>query len=334
MRYRKLLLLGGIVLALAMPAQAITLRIGGVEFWIEDRDNGTEYWVPGAPIGVANNPAAGVLAMDLAGGTPPVGGYSSLVDGAWWPGTAIGKTEDSWGIARTDLIKTTGGTVLWSATTANTELVWLFYGAEDFYAENQDGMGYDVLTASVHLRAELWEEPIGGTAINLGAGSPNRTGFNTYTGVTEGTQLLVLDSVPGFIRTINPGTGLPTKGGPATEFETQFNSYSFTGQGLSYFDVTGGTMQANFDLGTIYTLASVINGVPNCDAWAKFDSYPSPDGPNPTDPTAPGYTGVGPYDWLVKTGGQVHMDYVPEPVTMAGLLLGIGCLGSYIRKRR
>jgi hypothetical protein len=326
-----LLLLLGAVCALASPARAITLKIGGVEFWIEDRDNGTEYNIPGAvgtSIGVPNNPAAGIPAMDAAGGILPAGGMSGA---NWWPGVSVGTSEDSWGIARTDLIKDVYGNVLWNATTANTELTWFFYGAEDFYAENQDGVGLDVLTASVHLRAQLWEDPLAtGTPLPLGQGSLNRPNLTTYTGVTDATatMLLQLDSVPGFIRTA-PG-GVPIKGGPATEFETQFNALSFTGQGLAYFDVTGGTMATNFDLGTIWTPASLTNGVPNCDAWAKFDAYPALDGPNPS-----GGPNIGPpYDWLVKTGGQVYTSYVPEPVTMASLLLGVGCLGGYVRKRK
>jgi hypothetical protein len=339
MRVLTLFLMAGVVLALAVPAGAITLRIGDVEFWIEDRDNGTEYVIPGvgvppvvkgASIGVTNNPLLGVPAMDLAGGTLPVGG----IKGAAWAAVpwAIGANEDSWGVARTNQIKTPGGTVLWDNTTANTELVWIFYGAEDFYAENLNSLGSNVLTACVNLHAELWEEPLlGGTPLDWTNGYLNRTGLNTYTGVTEspsGLPLLVLDSVRGFIQVAGDF------GGPATEFETQFNALSFTGQGQAYFDVVGGTMQTAFATGTISTPASGINGVPNCDAWAKFDSYPSPDGTNPTKPGSPGYTGVGPYDWLVKTGGQVTTNVIPEPVTMAGMLLGFGCLGRYIRKRR
>jgi hypothetical protein len=38
--------------------------------------------------------------------------------------------------------------------------------------------------------------------------------------------------------------------------------------------------------------------------------------------------------WDIADNDPVRGAYVPEPVTMAGMLLGIGCLSRYIRKRR
>ena len=38
--------------------------------------------------------------------------------------------------------------------------------------------------------------------------------------------------------------------------------------------------------------------------------------------------------WLLRTSDPLEGDLVPEPVTMAGLLLGVGCLGGYVRKRK
>ena len=68
---------------------------------------------------------------------------------------------------------------------------------------------------------------------------------------------------------------------------------------------------------------------------------------DPNDPTAPTW------DILTLTGGALHFDYthggtdydatiyiaytespVPEPLTMAGLMLGVGCLVRYVRDRR
>ncbi len=40
-------------------------------------------------------------------------------------------------------------------------------------------------------------------------------------------------------------------------------------------------------------------------------------------------------NWIVYTPDPADMiAAVPEPVTMAGLMLAIGCVGRYIRKRR
>jgi hypothetical protein len=276
--------------------------------------------VPEDPLG------AGVAALDAAGGTLPAGGMASVAPGAWFPGHAQGTSEDSWGIAFTDSIKK-GSTVLWnghgSPPGTTTELVWFFYGAEDFYAENLDSTGNNLLTASRRLIAELWEDPkVGETPYTSTQGSNNRVNLTTYTGVTEGTMLLRLQSVPGFIRVAG------SAGGVATEFETSFNALGFTGGGTAYFDVVGGTMAANFDLNTISSGASLFNGVANCDAMAVFWSEPALDGPNPA-----GVAGnQPPYDWLLKTGGQVHLVFVPEPVTMA--LMGAGLAGILALRRR
>ena len=320
MRCFKLLLMGGIVLALAVPASAITLVLGENNFDIVNRDNGALYNMPagkGAFIGNPNNVAAGVGLLDLAANVfaPAAGGKAGT----------IGASEDSWGIARTDLIRDISANIIWNGTTANTELTWVFYGAEDFYAENLDNAG-TVRVQSVNLFAELYEEPLaGGTPIDLTQGSTNRgVAPNVYTSATEGTMLLQLRSTAGFIHV--PGDF----GGALTEFETDFNPGSNTGAGLAYFDVVGGTMQIGFDQNSISSPASLANGMPNADAMIQFGSYPTTDGPNPSG--AP--VGPPPFDWLVRSDDPLRTDYVPEPITMAGLLLGIGCLGRYVRRRR
>ena len=40
------------------------------------------------------------------------------------------------------------------------------------------------------------------------------------------------------------------------------------------------------------------------------------------------------YDVTVSSGGQEFNAGVPEPLTMAGLMLGVGALGGYLRRRR
>lgn len=333
--FRLLLMLfvGGLVFAQAVPASAITLAAGYNEFDIITRDNGTVYAL-GAPagyqfqnkgdsIGNPNNVALGIANMDAYPlQLPPAGGM---------PGT-IGATEDSWGIAKNlNIIDDVGGTV-WNHLTANTELGWVFYGAEDFYSEIVDNVG-TTTNQSVGLIAELWEEPVPtGTPIDLTQGSPWRgPNANDYTGVTEGEMLLQLTSTAGFIHV--PGD----LGGALVEFETEFNTVAISSTGLAYFDVTGGTLADFFDTDDYMTPASGINFanglIPSqwCDAWIQFSATPSGDGPNPTqnpvDPNAP-------FDWLLDNTDPVRTYVVPEPVTMAGLMLGIGSLVGYVRRRR
>lgn len=312
-RYCKLLLMGGIVLALTMPASAITLVTGENNFKIINRDNGTVYYnigPKGAWIGDPVNVANGVAILD-----------------AYLPkDIAVGRrfaSEDSWGIAHTTDIHDVDGTVIWQSLSANTELTWMFHSATDYYAEVSDGVG-SVHTDSVGLIAELWEEPkLGGTPINMTKGSPWRTGLSTYTGATEGTMLLQLTSAPGFLHVAGDF------GGPLAEFESIFNAVSNSSSGTAYFDVTGGTMASFFDTNTITSTAGQINGVPNADAWIQFTATAASDGPNPSK-----LGGIPPYDWLVTSEDPVRTNVIPEPMTMAGLLLGVGCLGRYIRKRR
>jgi hypothetical protein len=309
--------MAGIVLTLAMPAAAITLVYGENDFKIIDRDNGTVYsniGPKGSFIGDPNNVANGVALLDA---------YPTKSAAAG----AVGGSEDSWGIAKTTDIHDVNGNVIWQSLSANTELTWMFYGATDFYAEVVSNTG-DVTTQSVGLIAELWEQPLaaapGQPLIDLTQGSPWRTGLNGYTGATEGTMLLQLTSADGFLHVLGD------LGGPLTEFETTFNAVGNTGGGTAYFDVTGGTMASFFDTNTITSVAGILNGVPNADAWIQFTSTPTADGPNGSlDPGA-----VPPYDWLVQSEDPVRTYVIPEPMTMAGLLLGVGCLGRYIRKRR
>jgi hypothetical protein len=316
MRCLTLLLIGGLVLAVSSQAWAITLVVGENDFKIINRDNGTVYSIAGGAgtgIGDKNNVANGVALLDAyVSKTPAVGGL-------------LGGSEDSWGIANTSTIHDSGGNIIWQAGGA-TELTWMFHSAKDFYAQTVNASGTTVTTQSVGLVAELWEEPLaGGTHIDMTQGSPWRTGLSTYTGATEGTMLLQLTSVAGFIH--EPGE----LGGALTEFETTFNSFGNSGGGVAYFNVTGGTMMAFFDTNTIYTEASLYNKVANADAWIQFTSTPASDGPNGSKNPLH----VPPYDWLVQSEDPVRTDVaIPEPVTMAGLLLGIGCLGRYIRKRR
>jgi hypothetical protein len=327
MRYFKLLVMGGIVLALSIPAAALSIPNAPFLMKIHNFDNGSLYAplpLPPPPgvdtIGVADNPFAGVPQLD----PPAVGAAGGMVSPppppyVPWAPWSIGTSEDSWGVAKVMTILSFIPTIAhptgewvetWNAGTAPTELTWMFYGEEDYFMHQLNAE--EQLINGVNLHADLYEQPkAGGTAFDPSLGSAGRAGLSGYNTVTDGTLIVALDSTPGFLH------GVGVEGGATAEFENRYNTKFGNGVGDAYFNVVGGTQQSYFDTNTI--LSPI--GAPAADMHAHFTAYPNTGGTQVAD-------------WLVYSEDPVRGFQVPEPATMAGLLLGIGCLGRYLRKRR
>ena len=170
------------------------------------------------------------------------------------------------------------------------------------------------------MQLDLWQDVGPTTAFDATGGTNDRTGRTTYPTVTDGTLVVSMNSLPGFL---NPtGTG----GGLATTHETLFDFDTFLGDGELYAEVRGdGVDDWQFDSnGFDAQPDAYANGFPDthlADFQIVFDSEPTTVG------------GDAPWDVISDDPMKTH-PVIPEPVTMAGLMLGVGSLLGYVRRRR
>ena len=323
MRYCKLLLMCGMVLALSSPVWALsttipfqTAYVGPVSWHFSDWDEGRVYTGLLAdnqtPVTVGQVYAPGDLQSIAPKGPAGVG--------------------DAWGIMRVETIynatltgpnsMTIGSTLLYGYGDSGTELAGIFYGRQDdqiiFNADGSQTIYSDPL-GYYGDRVDLYIQPAG-TAANwatgmAGPGASGAAGVYPNIGDDPDSTLVLTGYVtPGFF---NGGTdGVFSKFTPAGN----------TGEGTYglYLTWDGGTDLNRF-------------GSP---AWPGiFPFFGGPGAPFDADARLKGTISPTIYPladpWLVNTSDPAFMYVaVPEPVTMAGMLLGIGCLGSYLRKRR
>lgn len=337
MRCFKLLLMGGIVLALTVPTRATTIPFqqaynGPVYLDIEDYDDSVIYdW---------NN---GLLAD---GQTPIVTGtaYPAGLVKKSWPGYATVGNESAWGIFKVGFIEAAEITgpngitqvsprvKLFEDGDNSLELVGIFYGGQDqtvtFLTPGALGMqeiaagGYTVDFYTQTVGTYDGGGPVGGP------GATNRFSLERYptvgydaAGNLLGSAELVLrlKSQAGIQQDEFEATFTPDGGGSGNG---QFNFYaSVYGDSTLYADpldpLAGGSMNDLFET-DIFPCGGAVAVVP--DTWADIRFKGT------SDPTNK--------EWIVHSSDPATGGVIPEPVTMAGLLLGIGCLGRYIRRRR
>jgi hypothetical protein len=312
----------GVVLALTVPASAmgIPFRVpytGPFVMHLINLDMGTLY--------------TGLLADGVTPVTDGVEYTPDQLQSIRHPTLEDG--EDAWGVFRIDTIfngsatgpnvVSQGSTQLYGHGDAGVEIVGIFYGRSDNTIEFDDG-GTEQEIHSAGDTFEMFVQPVGTsepvTTWDLALQGPSaRIDTNEYPGIGyDGTGT---DTIAVGAEQVLVGT---TQGGFLDDHV------------VSTFEPSGGTGTGSFDIFISWTGGTQLsqfntNGFPNQFA-------PPPPGGETADLRLKGTISpiVLPLDdpWLVGTSDPAFGEFVPEPVTMAGLMLGVGSLVGYVRRRR
>jgi len=334
-----MLLVGGIVFAQAVPASGLTWLNNPtgerIRFNILDWTMSKSYLIGAGP------PVEGVAAVNALPQLPPVPpGALPIPVPQVGPGgignALVGQVEDTWGVVKVqELVADPGATVFWSgASDPNSEIVGLLYGSVDTYVGVDPATG-DQVVSSAGLFLDLYEQPKGIFSENLG--SAGRISFTKYQGVgfdaagnpIPGAKLLLHlestdDKAPA---NATAASDIDGDGDPDGDFRAQFTPEAFpigsgTGESSLFWDLLGGAwFPTGMEVQPFY--------FPALDPRFGTSQYADLHSGQDFDPAA-----LGPADWIVTSDDPTRGYFVPEPVTMAGLMLGIGSLLGYVRRRR
>ena len=330
MRWLTLLLIGGLVLAVGTQAWALTVPSvpSGVMYTpSRNQDNGTAYWI--------NDPTMLPLGSPITFNPDSAPAYISSA------GPRDGLTgEDGWGLAlmrdiadgifkpATNTVEADPlGTYYYELTNASdTWLVGMFWGTHDTSVQIKSQTGtdptsstfktsFEVLSSELHF--ELW-------AVEKGVitGDPTNYPINK-----DNLQ----QYVDGFRQASNQYTNWldpdkATWAGKAVKLLDGVTTYhKFVGELLANQKFTGHT-DAYFDVDE--TGSGLWDPY-----WGTGGMFTDPDG-NTADMYLAWDLETGQRNWDTTSHDFGGVNVVPEPVTMASLFLGIGCLSRYIRKRR
>jgi len=329
MRYLQLLVMGGIVLALAGSVGAV-----GIPF--SQPYHGPVYWH------LSNWDEGRIYTGFLADGVTPVqAGQTYTPTQLQSFGPSGGMHEDSWGIFRVESIYTAavdnsqtdtiviGSTQLYDfgAPTQTTEILGIFHGRLDDFITFVDmtplnpndpltqvtqshGDRFDLYTQPKGSADAigLWDNGILGPSARLAAGVYPGVGFDAAGNPLPGSDLAL--------------TGHAQAGFQTDEVITVFTPTPSGNSGSGTFGLfiswDGGSQLNMWDT-NVFPIGYSLGGI---SADLRLQGTATPTGLPTGDP------------WLVHTSDPATTAFIPEPVTMAGLLLGFGCLGGYFRKRR
>lgn len=318
----------GLMLAIAMPAWAVpfTLReayTGPITMNLRNFDEGTIYVVPDGeygryedgdadPTGDGSTVAAGITTMDGLPQLAPTGGF-------------LGHQSDTWGILELQNILKADGSddILWQRGDNGEHIMGLFWGLQDMGMEQttnpvdgtvrQEIRGVNINLAFFFEQEDDWPGNATGPA---GWSTPG--GVPTYADVTDGTFMWSFVSAPGI-----------SLDDTSAEFIGEFSqnqgaNFASTGAALGVVGAVPGWGEGPFN-------DFFIEGM--VPAWAPGDTLLS------------GQTGVADIrfdfdatedfsgDWLLRSTDPIEA-WMPEPITMAGMLMGLASVGGYIRRRR
>jgi len=320
-----LLLLGGLVVA-ALTGQASAISLGGfsggITMDITDLDVGSLYNVAdGTYTGAAT--LNGLPQTSVAGQGVPAGAAN-----------INGSLSDTMGIFRINNIQTIGTNQFLFQSSANDELTAIFWGLTDTYlSQTTDSSGVHQQIHGTSLQIAIFENTSGVTNWP-GNGAPGPGSFSVgpngtdgkaklqYTAITTGKLVWTMRSTSGlrfdfltgeFFDSFNQGSAAYSSVG---NFLANMTSVDGWGSGADNYLLDTQTVPA-FQTGD-------SAGTPTGFADVTYNFHGTQE--NNSNGT-----------WLLLTRDPVDafaQPPIPEPVTMAGLLLGVGCLTRYIRKRR
>jgi hypothetical protein len=320
MRRFALLLIGGLAIA-ALAGQASALSLGGysgpITIHLTAWDGGTLYNVSD---GTYNAAQLAALTVDPSGTTAQSKAFYTNA------GTGANRS-DTWGVLRVDqiIMGQAPGTSLYSAGQGGEQIVAIFYGEKDQkLTQTSTGSVISQQIAGTGFQLAFFDyTPYVGTASftggpTLGSGS---TASPTYQGVTNSANLLwTMRAVPGF-----------NSADSVNSFFSTFNGLDQSEQSFGNLlaDMTGtdGVAPADFwgngPANKMLDTNAIAGAFGNVDVSIAFNA-----GTNPTNFFERG-------EWLLQANDPIRTSVaVPEPLTMAGLMLGVGCLARYVRRRK
>jgi hypothetical protein len=252
-------------------------------------------------------------------------------------GTATGRAtgasnEASWGIFQVDQISeafisgpnalSDNHVTIYDAGTSGYDVLGIFYGGEDQTVTFNSATSFT--TESSGFNYEIFVQPKGtyDAATTPGMGPGARTDVNEFPTIGyDGTNTNTLLPGADLIVTMTGQPGMTT-----TEFESTFNVNTITGHFDTYMSV--GPVSGTASLGSensafdknLFPTGGYVPVVPGTTADFSIDGSSKPNN----------------LGWLVRSSDpvQTYATPVPEPITMFGLLLGVGGISGYVRKRR
>lgn len=334
MRILKLCLVVGLIGAAAMPAAALTFNVpynGPIKFKFSDWEVGTIYLPSNnnnafTTVGQTVTLTTAEMNAAQANQNPAVGNWFSVAP----PKAQTG--EEGWGIWRLDGIygdpanDQSYSLELYTRGQPSKDVWGMFYGINDMQvsvtlknAGANPGLntGDEIYTLSVwsegmaggggnELKFDLYETTSG---VDLFGPASSRSGMASFPGVTGGTPFLSGTAIVDVL-----------SGAPVGGMFTSTSDIDRASNSLVKSITPIGSARVIFDVDPTVGDGAFYQSVDGLDIIFTTNVY--------------GYTGPLENGWMARTDDPAFANFVPEPLTVMGLGMGIGGLFGYIRKRR
>ncbi len=204
--------------------------------------------------------ASSVSAFSLGGYTGPVeikfAGFSTDASTFGSPCALGSGCENNFVVGNVSEI-TDGFNALWSSGTGGEYITFIKYGISDFsdistgpmssnhYAKGATAAGTGNAAADGFIHLDFYIDSAPGMNPNT-TGPASRTGYSTYTGLTDGTLFLSTILVPG-IATDDPSTAGIDESTATLFINRTAQTVPLTGDGSFFAAITGGSQQALFN---------------------------------------------------------------------------------------